>query len=98
MSARRRPGEHPVLAVPIPDIRVGPEHWGWKGSPMSGTFWLLIGGGLWLVVLGTLRICASAIKDVDRAQSEIFAAARRARFNAPAPSRRADVGGWTASG
>jgi hypothetical protein len=65
---------------------------------MSGTFWLLMVGGLWLVVLGTLRICASAVKDADRAQSEMFAAARRARFTAPAPSQRGNVGGWTASG
>jgi hypothetical protein len=61
---------------------------------MSGTFWLFVAGGLWLVVIGTLRICASAVKDVDRAQSEMFAAARRARFAAP-PSRRPHTRTWT---
>jgi hypothetical protein len=62
---------------------------------MSVTFWLLMVGGVWLVVLGTLRICASAVKDVDRAQSDMFAAARRARRAAAhtAPNRR--VGTWT---
>jgi hypothetical protein len=62
---------------------------------MSGTFWLLIVGGLWLVVLGTLRICASAVKDVDHAQSEMFAAARRARLAASHTAPRPRVGTWT---
>ncbi len=62
---------------------------------MSGTFWLLIAGGLWLVALGTLRICASAMKDVDRAQSEMFASARRARFVASHSAPRAEVTRWT---
>jgi hypothetical protein len=62
---------------------------------MSVTFWLLTVGGLWLVVLGTLRICASAVKDVDRAQSEMFAAARRARLAASHTPPRPRVGTWT---
>ena len=65
---------------------------------MSGTLWLLIVGGLWLVVLGTLRICASAVKDVDRAQSEMFAAARRARLVAPHTTLGPSVGGRTRTG
>jgi hypothetical protein len=62
---------------------------------MSGTFWLLIAGGLWLVALGTLRICASAVKDTDRAQTEMFAAARRARLAASHSAPRAQVTTWT---
>jgi hypothetical protein len=62
---------------------------------MSVTFWLLILGGLWLVALGTLRICASAVKDVDRAQSEMFAAARRARFVSSHTAPRPRLGTWT---
>ena len=63
---------------------------------MSTTFWLLTAGGLWLVVIGTLRICASAVKDVDRAQSELLAAARRARL-AGSDQRRARVTHWTSA-
>jgi hypothetical protein len=66
-----------------------------REAAMSGTFWLLIVGGLWLVVLGTLRICASAVKDVDRAQSEVFAAARRARFVQSHTVPRSRAGTWT---
>lgn len=60
---------------------------------MSTTIWLLVAGGLWLVVVGTLRICASALKDVDRAQSELLAAGRRARL-AGAEPRHARVARW----
>ena len=66
-----------------------------REATVSGTFWLLIVGGLWLVVLGTLRICASAVKDVDRAQSEMFAAARRARVVSSHTAPRPRVGSWT---
>jgi hypothetical protein len=62
---------------------------------MSVTFWLLTVGGLWLVALGTLRICASAVKEVDRAQSDMFAAARRARLAASHTAPRPRVGTWT---
>ena len=62
---------------------------------MSGTFWLVMVGGLWLVALAALRICAGALKDVDRAQSELFAAARRERFTAAHTAPRARVGPWT---
>lgn len=67
---------------------------------MSATFWVLIAGGVWLVVIGTLRICADVVKDVDRAQSELLAAHRRDRFAAPEPRelRRAGAGGWTRAG
>jgi hypothetical protein len=62
---------------------------------MSGTFWLLVVGGLWLVGVGMLRVCARGLKDVDRAQSEMFAAARRARFVSSHTAPRPRVGTWT---
>jgi hypothetical protein len=62
---------------------------------MSVTFWLVMVGGAWFVALGMLRIGASAVKDVDRAQSEMFAATRRARRIAAHTAPRRRAGTWT---
>jgi hypothetical protein len=47
---------------------------------MTATFWLVVAGALWLAAMVAMRHAAGAVKDVDRAQSELFAAERRARF------------------
>lgn len=59
---------------------------------MSGTVWILFAVGTWLVLMGTVYICADVVKDVDRAQSEVLASGRRARLVDPAP-RRSRIGG-----
>ncbi len=56
---------------------------------MSGTVWILFALGTWLVVMGTVYICAGLVKDADRAQSDVLARGRRDRFVGPAPHRRA---------
>jgi hypothetical protein len=53
------------------------------------SIWILLVLGAWLVTMGTMGVCAGLVKDTDRAQSEVFAAARRERFLAP--SRRQHV-------
>lgn len=58
---------------------------------MSVTFWIVFAVGMWVVGVGTLYVCAAMVKDVDQAQSELLARARRARFVAPRP-RRTRVG------
>lgn len=59
---------------------------------MSAISWILLATGTWLVIIGAMRVFAAEVKDSDRAQSELLAATRRARFVNPQP-RRAQVGG-----
>ena len=59
---------------------------------MSTLYWTVLALGTWLAIMATLRVCAGDVKDADRAQSELLAAARRARFVNPQP-RRSQVGG-----
>ena len=56
---------------------------------MTGTVWILFALGAWLVAMGTVYICASLIKDMDRAQSDVLARGRRDGLVDPAPHRRA---------
>jgi hypothetical protein len=56
---------------------------------MTGTGWILLALGTWLVVMGAVYIAAGLVKDVDRAQSDVLARGRRDRFVDPAPHRRA---------
>jgi hypothetical protein len=51
--------------------------------------WILLVVGAWLVTMGTMGVVGGLVKDTDRAQTEVFAAARRERF--VAPSRRVPV-------
>ena len=59
---------------------------------MSAISWVLLALGTWLAIVAVMRVCAADVKSSDRVQSEILAAARRARFVNPAP-RRSQVGG-----
>jgi hypothetical protein len=59
---------------------------------MTATHWVLLALGTWLGIIAMVRVFAADSKDIDRRQSEIIAAARRARFVNP-PSRRTQAGG-----
>jgi hypothetical protein len=59
---------------------------------MSEILWIVLAFGAWLAIISTMRVCAGEIKDSDRAQSELLAAERQARFVNPEP-RRIQVGG-----
>jgi hypothetical protein len=51
--------------------------------------WLIVGAvGLWGAALVALYVCASAVKDSDRKQSDVLATAHRARI---ANARRSNV-------
>ena len=55
---------------------------------MSVTIWILFALGTWLVVMGTVYICADVVKDVDEAQSRVLTAGRRQRFVDPPHATR----------
>jgi hypothetical protein len=59
---------------------------------MSTIYWVLVAVSVWLTFVTTLSVCFGDTKDADRAQSDLLAAARRARFVNPQP-RRTQVGG-----
>jgi len=56
---------------------------------MSETAWILLALGAWVMVIGGVWVCSRVVKHVDRAQSEVLAAGRRARF--VDPPRRSEV-------